>query len=127
MVLRRSIAAQDIPAHKNPIPAATVVGNLLFTSAIGGEDPDSHTLPDDAETQIANVFRTMRAILREAGATPENVGKVSVFLRDKSDRQYVNPHWVEMFPDEQSRPVRHTVETALPPGRYVQVEFIAVL
>ena len=124
---RRSLSAPDIPAHTNPIPAATVVGNLLFTSAIGGEDPGTHALPDDPGQQIANVFQTIQAILREAGASTDDVGKVSVFLRNKPDRKLVNPHWVAMFPDEDSRPVRHTVEADLPPGRYIQVELIAVL
>ncbi|MDH4073862.1 MAG: RidA family protein, partial [Gammaproteobacteria bacterium] len=57
----------------------------------------------------------------------EDIGKVSVYLADKADRKLVNPHWLEMFPDEASRPVRHTFAQELPPGRYIQVEFIAVL
>ena len=127
MTKRRSISAPDIPEHVNPIPAATRIGNLLFSSAIGGDDPDTHELPDDVETQIANTFRTVRAILREGGATVDDIGKMSVYLADKSQRKLVNPHWLEMFPDEDSRPVRHTTEATLPPGRHIQVEIIAVL
>lgn len=127
MTKRRSISAPDIPEHVNPIPAATRIGNLLFSSAIGGEDPDTHELPDDVETQIANTFRTVRAILREGGATVDDIGKMSVYLADKGHRKLVNPHWLEMFPDEKSRPVRHTTEAKLPPGRHIQVEIIAVL
>lgn len=127
MTSRRSISAPDIPEHVNPIPAATVVGNMLFTSAIGGEDPETQALPDDKEAQIANVFRTIRAIMREAGGTTGNIGKVSVYVGDRDDRKLINPHWLEMFPDETSRPVRHTTAKKLPPGRYIQVEFIAVL
>jgi 2-iminobutanoate/2-iminopropanoate deaminase len=123
---RRSIQAPDIPEHKNPIPAASRVGNMLFSSAVGGEDPETHGLPDDKETQIANVFKTIRAIMREAGGSPENIGKVSVYVADQDDRKLINPHWLEMFPDENSRPVRHTIEKKLPAGRYIQVEFIAV-
>jgi enamine deaminase RidA (YjgF/YER057c/UK114 family) len=127
MAARRSISAPDIPEHTNPIPAATIVGNMLFTSAIGGEDPQSHALPGEKETEIANVFTTIQAIMREAGGTVENIGKVSVFLADKEDRKLVNSHWLSMFPDENSRPVRHTVAQQLPSGRCIQVELIAVL
>jgi len=123
---RRSISASDIPEHVNPIPAATRVGNMLFSSAIGGEDPLSHDLPGDKEQQIANAFTTIRAIMREAGGSPENIGKVSVYVADRDDRKLINPHWLEMFPDENSRPVRHTMAKKLPPGRYIQVEIIAV-
>jgi 2-iminobutanoate/2-iminopropanoate deaminase len=124
---RRSISAPDIPKHKNPIPAATRIGNLVFSSAVGGEDPGTRELPDDPETQIANTFLTIRAIMREAGGTVDDIGKMSVYLADKSNRKRVNPHWLAMFPDEDSRPVRHTTEKKLPPGRHIQVEFIAVL
>lgn len=127
MTVRRSISAADIPEHKNPIPAATVVGNMLFTSALGGEDPDTLELPADREAQFANVFTTMRAVMREAGGSVDNIGKVTLYLADKNDRKLINPLWVDMFPDEDSRPVRHTIEHALPPGRYIQLEFIAVL
>lgn len=127
MSQRRSIGAPDIPRHKNPIPAASLVGKLLFTSAIGGEDPETHELPADRESQIANVFSTIRAIMREAGGSVEDIGKVSVFLRDKADRAHVNAHWLQMFPDEASRPARHTTTQELPPGKYIQVELIAVL
>ena len=124
---RRSISAADIPEHKNPIPAATRIGNMVFSSAVGGEDPATHELPDDVEAQIANTFLAIRAIMREAGGSVDDIGKMSVYLADKDNRKRVNPHWLEMFPDEASRPVRHTTEKKLPPGRHIQVEFIAVL
>ncbi len=127
MSKRQTISAPDIPEHKNPIPAATRIGKLVFSSAVGGEDPDSHELPEDSESQIANVFRTIRAIMREAGGSVDDIGKLSVYLANMEDRKLVNPHWLEMFPDESSRPVRHTTAKKLPAGRKIQVEFIAVL
>jgi len=127
MSKRQCISAPDIPAHKNPIPAATRIGNLVFSSAVGGEDPASHELPGDSESQIANTFKTIAAIMREAGGSVEDIGKLSVFLADMEDRKLVNPHWLRMFPDESSRPVRHTSAKDLPAGRRIQVEFIAVL
>lgn len=99
----------------------------MFSSAVGGEDPESHDLPEDSESQIANTFKTIAAIMREAGGTAEDIGKLSVYLADMEDRKLVNPHWLAMFPDENSRPVRHTSAKKLPPGRRIQIEFIAVL
>ena len=77
--------------------------------------------------QIANTFKTIAAIMREAGGSVDDVGKLSVYLADMDDRKLVNPHWLAMFPDETSRPVRHTSAKKLPTGRRIQVEFIAVL
>jgi enamine deaminase RidA (YjgF/YER057c/UK114 family) len=127
MTLRRSIRANDIPEHRNPIPAATLIGNMLFTSALWGQDPDTFELPAEKEAQFANAFSTMKAVMREAGGTVEDIGKVTVYLADKSDRKLINPLWLEMFPDEDSRPARHTIEQSLPSGCFIQVEFIAVL
>ena len=125
MAKRQSISAPDIPEHKNPITAATRIGDLVFSSAVGGEDPASHELPEDSESQIANTFRTIAAIMREAGGSVDDIGKLSVYLADMEDRKLVNPHWLRMFPDADSRPVRHTSAKKLPPGRRIQVEFIA--
>lgn len=124
---RERIKAPDIAEHSQPFPAAVKVGNIVFSSAIGGDDPDTHELPADKDAQIANVFKTMHNIMREAGGSVANIGKVTVYLADRDDRKLVNPHWLEMFPDENDRPVRHTSASALPPGRFIQLEFIAVL
>jgi 2-iminobutanoate/2-iminopropanoate deaminase len=127
MPARQRIKAANIPEHANPFPAAVRLANIVFSSALGGEDPETHELPADKEAQIRNVFRTVRNVLEAAGATPANIGKVSIYVADRDDRKLINPYWLEMFPDEDDRPVRHTAATVLPPGRYIQVEFIAVL
>jgi hypothetical protein len=49
-----------------------------------------------------------------------------VFVRDPSTRARVNPVWLRHFPDEHSRPARHTVvqENLNYP---IQIEAIAVV
>lgn len=127
MPVRQRIKGPNIPEHANPFPAAVKIGNLVFSSAIGGDDPATHELPADKDAQIANAFRNVRAVLEAAGATPANIGKVTIYVADRDDRKLINPHWIEMFPDEDDRPVRHTTAAVLPPGRCIQIEFIAVL
>ena len=127
MAKRQRIRGPGIPEHANPFPACVKIGNMVFSAAIGGDDPDTHELPADEERQIANAFATMRNMLSEAGATPANVAKVSVYVTDRSIRPRVNPHWTAMFPDEDDCPVRHMVPSDMPPGRYIQLEFVAVL
>jgi enamine deaminase RidA (YjgF/YER057c/UK114 family) len=112
--------------HTNPIPSAARVGNMLFTSVIGGRDPDTGQVPDSPEQQAVNVFKNLRAILAKGGATPGDVAHVTVFIKDNSVRPLVNKPWVEMFPDENSRPARHAI---IDPnlGGHVQIEVIAVI
>jgi enamine deaminase RidA (YjgF/YER057c/UK114 family) len=114
------------PLHRQPIPTATRIGNIIFSSAIGGMDLQSGEIPEDAQTQIANAFINMRLSLEAAGASLEDVGKLTVALRDRGLRETVNRYWLEAFPDEDSRPVRHAVGAPQAPEMAIQLEFIAV-
>lgn len=127
MPIRQRIKAANIPEHANPFPAAVKIQNVVFSSALGGDDPETHELPSDKSTQIKNAFQNVRNVMTAAGGSPANIGKVTIYVADRDDRKLINPHWLEMFPDEDDRPVRHTAATTLPPGRFIQIEFIAVL
>jgi 2-iminobutanoate/2-iminopropanoate deaminase len=125
---RRSIEITEKPMHGgNPFPAAVKVGNMVYSSAVSGVDRKTGEMPEGVEDQIANVFDNMKAILAEAGGGPENVASCKVYLEDRDQRPLVNKVWVELFPDEKSRPVRHTIGGALPGAYKIQIEFTAVL
>jgi len=112
--------------HQNPIPTAARTGNMLFTSVISGRDPDTGKVPDSPAEQAVNAFKILRMILDKAGASAGDVAKVTVFLKDNSFREHVNKPWVEMFPDEHSRPARHAIiDPSL--GAALQIEAIAVV
>jgi enamine deaminase RidA (YjgF/YER057c/UK114 family) len=83
-------------------------------------------VPDSAEEQAVNAFKILAAILEKAGATPGDVAHVTVFARDNSVRAAVNKPWVQMFPDESSRPARHTIIMDNLPS-WLQIEAIAVV
>ena len=127
MANRQRISGPGIPEHVNPFPACVKIGNMVFSAAIGGDDPETHELPEDEESQIENAFQTMHNMLSLSGGSPSDVAKVSVYVKDRTIRPRVNPHWLRMFPDEDDRPVRHMVPADMPPGRHIQLEFIAVL
>ena len=127
MAKREIIGGPDIMQHSQPFPTAVRVGNMVFSSAVGGDDVTDHSVPEDIETQVANAFEQMRRIMEKAGGSTDGIGKVSVMLKSRDDRKYVNPVWIEMFPDENDRPVRHTSEHNLVGGRLIQLEFIGVV
>src|SRR5690606_23089219 len=122
-VTRVEIAAPDIPLHPQPFPTACKVGNVVFSSAVSGDDPVTHEMPDDPQQQVENAFRTVRRIMEEAGGGLDNIGKVTVYVKDREIRPIVNGVWQKVFSNEKSRPVRHMVPFELPPGRHVQIEF----
>jgi hypothetical protein len=55
MSRRRSIHIDGF-GHKNPIPNASVIGNMLVTGVIMGRDTRSETVPDAIEAQCAVMF-----------------------------------------------------------------------
>lgn len=126
MAKRESIEIADLPLHAQPFPVATRKGDYVFSSAISGMDRETKTVPDDGAAQIRNAFANLRTIVEAAGGTVEDICKVTCFLQDRDMRPLVNEEWVKMFPDESSRPVRHTIGGPLPGNYIVQLEFIAV-
>lgn len=113
--------------HRAPIPMAAVVDRLFFTSAISGKDPRTGEIPSDPAEQAKLAFRHLKELLAQAGATVDGVAKMSVLVVDDSIRKYVDREWIAMFPEENSRPARHTTVTALRGGAALQIEATAVV
>ncbi len=127
MAKREPISGPGIPKHNQPFPTAVKIGNMVYSSAIGGPDPETGKYPEGIEEQVRNAFQAVRRIMELAGGSPANIAKMDVFLRDRDDRKHVNPHWLEMFPDENDRPVRHTIAAPLEGPVRIQLEFVALL
>jgi len=103
------------------------VGNMVFSSGIMGQDPATGELPKDAKLQAQFAFVNMEALMKAAGGGVDDIGHLTVFIKDNSMRALVNENWFKYFPDEHDRPARHTIVLDLPGGMLVQLELIAVL
>ena len=125
MAKRQSIYIEGF-AHKNPIPAACRLGNMLMTGIITGTDPKTGKLADTLEAQCANIFHHVRAIMAAAGGSTDDIIKMNVWMKDRSNRDVLNAEWVTMFPDPHSRPARHTSQTALEGGQLIVCDITAV-
>ncbi len=126
MAKRKSIEIEGMK-HGAPIPNGAVIGNFIFSSAISGKDPKSGVLPDDPDEQAEVLFQNLRIFMEKAGGTPDNIGHMTVFLKDEKHRESINKAWIKMFPDEHDRPARHAVKAELRGKVLFQVEVIAVL
>ena len=124
---KRKVISAGLPHHRNPIPTAIKIGSMVFTSAVGGQDPITHETPEDPEKQVENCFKTLRRIMEEAGGTTDDIAKMTVHLKDMKYREHVNKEWQKMFPDENDRPVRHAMKADLGGSNIIQIEVIAVL
>lgn len=113
--------------HANPIPNASRIGNLVVSGAIMGRDTTTGETPNTIEGQCALMFQHMRSTVEAAGGTPDNIIKVTVWLKDPASRDAVNAEWTRMFPDAQSRPARHTQKDVSDGPTLVHCDFMAVL
>lgn len=114
--------------HKAPIPMGIKIGNMVFSSAISGKDPNTGKLPLDVKDEVKFVFNHIRTLVEDAGGTTDDIAKFAVSLTDNSLRELVNEEWIKMFPNENDRPVRHiTLYEPSNNSTHIQIEFIAVL
>jgi 2-iminobutanoate/2-iminopropanoate deaminase len=113
--------------HANPIPNACRIGNLLMSGVILGRDPVTGTMPKTIEKQCANMFAHMKAIVEAGGGTTDDIIKMTVWLQDRTQRAPVNAEWVKMFPDQQTRSARHSLQMDMDGGALVQCDFTAVI
>lgn len=126
-MVKREVLPVKGSHHQNPIPTAVKIGNMVFTSAIIGSDPQTGEMPEKVEDEVKNLFHYMREIMELAGGTTDNIAHVSVLTTDREYKKIVNQEWLKMFPDPNNRPARHTTVQDLREGLRVQIEMIAVL
>lgn len=126
MVKRHSVEVKGVH-HKAPIPAGSRIGNLVVSGGIMGLDPATGALAEGLESQAALMFANVRRFVEAAGGSPENIIKMTLWVRDREARATIDPHWMAMFPDPQSRPARHMLVYELPERMMVQCEIMAVI
>jgi len=107
-------------------PDLVQVGNLFFTSGIRGVDLTTGKLGESAEEQFMLAWRNLRQLVEGAGLSLDNVGLVTNFLDTQDYRQYINPGWLELFPND-NRPARKTTAYPLPAGEAVALQAYGVV
>ena len=122
-----SINPNNVPHHKNPIPAAALHRGILISSSISGQDMVSGEYSSDKSIQIALIFEYLKNIVGDAVGSIQDIIKVDMYFADKKDRSLVNPHWLLLFPDEKARPARMAHKSELPNGCCLQIVITAIL
>ena len=106
-----------------------VSGQLIFVSGLTARD-DTGALVGrgDVRAQTRKILKNLSAILAEAGATLEDVVKVTVFIRNM-DRDFRAIHEVraEFFPNNPPASTMVEVSRLVDPDHLIEIEAIAVI
>ena len=122
--MKKQINSINAPAALGPYSQAIEVGNFVFASGQIPLDPKTGELEADITKATKLVLTNMQAVLKEAGATFDNVVKTTVFLADLNDFAEMNKAYETFF--NAPYPARSTVQVAkLPKNSVVEIECIA--
>ena len=124
-----AVITSAAPAPVGPYNQAVKAAGVLYCSGQIALDPATGAMvgDGDVEAETRQVLANLLAVLTEAGCTPQQVVRTTVFLADLADFAKVNAIYAEVFGAGVS-PARACVEVAaLPKGARVEIDCIAVL
>ncbi|GAB3023655.1 Rid family detoxifying hydrolase [Natronobiforma cellulositropha] len=125
--MKRIIHTDDAPDAVGAYSQATATDSLVFTAGQIALTPDGDLRAEaSVAAQTEQALENVLAILEEAGASAEDVLKVTVFLADIDDFEEMNETYAGFF--EGDPPARSALEVgALPKGAAVEIEAVATL
>jgi 2-iminobutanoate/2-iminopropanoate deaminase len=115
------------PFQGAPYSQAIRFDQLVFVSGQLAIDPETNEmLGGGIEEQTEQVMKNLRAILEEAGSSPKQLLKTTIYLADLGDFAAMNEVYAKhVGPDF---PARATVQIgALPSGALIEIAVVAAL
>lgn len=122
----KTLYTKNAPDAIGPYSQAKICGNTLYASGQIPINPKNGLIEyGDIERQTEQVCLNVQAVLKEAGATFENVIKTTCFLADMGDFAKFNEVYAKYFT---SKPARSCVAVKeIPKGAKVEIEILAIL
>ncbi len=126
--MKKVINTKNAPLPVGPYSQAIRFGNIAFVSGQVPINPETNELVSDTiENETTQVLNNIGAILKEMGATFEDVLKVSVFVKDMGQYAQINGVYAQFFTGE-TPPARELVEVAkLPLNVNIEISVIVGL
>jgi 2-iminobutanoate/2-iminopropanoate deaminase len=120
-----------VPGLAEPISHfsdAVLAGDTLYVSGLVATDASGAVVGvGDVQAQTRQIFHNLRLILEAAGGAPEDVVKITIFMRDAGQRPLINPLRQEFF--GAARPASTLVEVSrlVHEDLLLEIEAVAVL
>lgn len=122
------IRSEEAPKPVGPYQQAVKAGNLVFLAGQIPLDPKTGDMvPGGVTEQTERVIQNIKAVLKAAGTSLDNVVKATVFLKDLNDFAKMNEVYAKYFAAE-TAPARSTIQVAkLPKDSLVEIEVVALI
>jgi 2-iminobutanoate/2-iminopropanoate deaminase len=112
---------------RSPIPEAVRLDDVVYAHATSPADPVTGRMPEGLVPQMAQALQNMRVVLERAGASLDNVARVTGYTTRVEERDAMYEPWDALFPDPSDRPAFKVLGTPLPPGVLVQLDMLALV
>jgi reactive intermediate/imine deaminase len=124
---RQVIQSPDAPAAIGPYSQAVRAGDTLYMSGQIPLDPRAMQIVDGGiEAQTRQVFANLRAVSAAAGATLNDIVKLTILLTDLGEFAKVNEIMAAHF--DAPYPARATYQVAaLPRGARIEVDAVLIV
>lgn len=120
------INTNDAPAAIGPYSQGIVVNNMFYSSGQIPLTANGELITGTVEEQTHQVFKNLKAVLKEAGCSLQSVVKATVFIKNMDDFAAINEVYGQYFSEH--KPARSCVEVArLPKDVLVEIEVIALV
>jgi 2-iminobutanoate/2-iminopropanoate deaminase len=94
----RTLRVQGLMEPISHFSDAVIGGDTLYVSGLVATNEAGAVVgAGDVVEQTRQIFRNLKRILDTAGATPADVVKVTIFMRDVAQRPLINPVRQEFF------------------------------
>lgn len=124
--MKKEIKSAGAPGAIGPYSQAVMAGNLIFVSGQLPINAATGEMPEGIKAQTNQSIENIKAILKEAGASLDNVVKTTVFLADMSLFGDMNAVYAEHFTPTYPARCAFAVKE-LPKQALVEIEVIAAL
>ena len=120
----RTSSASSFPTSAQPVSHychVTRAGPHVWVAGVVGQAPDG-SIPSDVVAQFDIAIAMMDKCLKAAGAGPEHVVKVQVFMTDITERPKINPRRIAYFGENLPASTLVEVKGLVDPRMKVEIE-----
>jgi 2-iminobutanoate/2-iminopropanoate deaminase len=124
----RGVRAPGLPEPLSHYTDAVLAGRTLYVSGLVALDEQGRVVgKGDVVEQTRQIFRHLRSILDAAGGSPSDVTKVTVYMRDVTQRPQINPVRQEFFGSHRPASTLVEVSRLVHDELMLEIEAVAVL